>query len=295
VKRIIKIAVAVVLCFGMLFMTGCGVQTEPDVVKLHIGAGPFEDPNFKGCVPAGQKDNSPTNDKYVAYPTSGRDYDAGTTKKSDSGPITVVSQDNTEMSIPIRITWDFNTDCKILEEFYKDYNRYGANLNDDGSQTEGWSNVLDKILGNSLDTTLDEIAKAYPWRALYNDATAQNEVQLALDERLQDIVDEVAKGKYFLDIKVATMKKPVPTNKDLVDAIAAEQAAVATAQSAEAKAKAQEAQANAEAATAAAEAKKQEAVIAGFGSYANFAQYTAIMQGLNPFQPTYIVGGTTGK
>ena len=172
------------------------------------------------------------------------------------------------------------------------YNRYGANLDEDGKPTEGWNLVLDKILGNSLDTTLDEVAKAYPWRALYNDAAAQNALQAAVSENLQGVVDDVAKGEFFTNIKVATMKKPVPTNGDLKDAIAAEQAAVATAQSAEAKAKAEEAQAKAEVAVAEAKAKKQAAEIAGYGSFENYALAQAILANLNPFQPTYIVSGT---
>lgn len=289
-----KIAVAITVV-PLMLVTACGVSTPPDETKLQIGAGPFEDPKIKGCIEPGTKKNSPTNDEYISYPVSGRDYDAGTTEGGDSGPITVVSSDNTEMSIPVRITWDFASDCESLEKFYKLYNRYGAELNDEGQMTEGFKKVLDKVLNNSLDTTLDEISKQYKWRELYNDAAAQNELQAALDENLQAVVDEVAKGEFFTNINVATLKKPLPTNADLVSAIAAEQAAVATAQSAEAKAKATKAQAEAETATAVAEAAKQKAVIEGFGGFENYAQIEAILKGLNPFQPTYIVSGTTGK
>lgn len=280
------------LAITALFLTGCGVSTQPDVTKLQVGAGPFEDPKFKGCLPPSTKKNTPTNDDYIAYPTSGRDYDAGTTEGGDSGPMTVVSKDNTEMAIPIRITWDFNADCETLEKFYSLYNRYGASLNDEGQATAGFSTVLDKVLGNSLDTTLDEIAKNYNWRDLYNNPTAQNELQAQLDATLQSVVDEVAKGEFFTNVNVATMKKPVPTNKELVAAIAAEQSAVATAQSAEAKAEATKAQAEAETFTAKAEAAKQAAVIEGFGSFENYAKYEAIVNGLNPYQPTYLVSGT---
>lgn len=288
-----KMIVALMTVLAIVFTAGCGVSTQPDEVKLQIGAGPIEAPKIKGCVQPGEKRTSPTNDKYISYPVSGRDYDAGTTEGGDSGPITVVSSDNTEMSIPVRITWDFASDCKSLEAFYKLYNRYGASLDDKGQATAGFSKVLDKVLNNSLDTTLDEIAKNYKWRELYNDAAAQNELQAALDENLQAVVDEVAKGEFFTNINVATLKKPLPTNTDLVNAIAAEQAAVATAQSAEAKARATEAQAEAETATAKAEALKQKAIIEGYGSFENYAQIEAILAGLNPFQPTYVVSGTT--
>lgn len=287
-----KKILAIGLLLPVMLLAACGVSTQPNETKLQVGSGPFEDPKFKGCIEPGTKDNSPTNDEYISYPTSGRDYDAGTTKSADSGPITVVSKDNTEMAIPLRITWDFNTDCKALEEFYGLYERYGAHLDEDGNTTEGWNTVLDKVLFNSLDTTADEIAKNYPWRELYNDAAAQNALQAALSENLQGVVNDVAKGEFFINIRVATMQKPKPTNPDLVDAIAAEQAAVAAAQSAEAKAKATKAQAEAETATAKAEAAKQAAIIKGFGSFDNYARYTAIQQGLNPYQPTYLVNST---
>lgn len=287
-----KKIVAAVCIVPLMALTACGVSTQPDETKLQIGAGPFEDPKIKGCVQPGEKRTSPTNDKYISYPVSGRDFDAGTTEGGDSGPITVISKDNTEMAIPVRITWDFAADCKSLEAFYKLYNRYGASLNDEGQATAGFKQVLAKVLGNSLDTTLDEIAKNYSWRELYNDAQAQNALQAALDENLQAVVDEVAKGAFFTNINVATLKKPVPTNSDLRDAIAAEQSAVATAQSAEAKARATKAQAEAETATAKAEAAKQQAIIEGYGGFDNYARAEAIRNGLNPYQPTYIVSGT---
>jgi regulator of protease activity HflC (stomatin/prohibitin superfamily) len=287
-----KKIVATLAVVPLMFVTACGVSTPPDQTKLQIGAGPFEDPKIKGCVAPSEKRTSPTNDQYVAYPVSGRDFDAGTTEGGDSGPITVISKDNTEMAIPVRITWDFESDCKTLEAFYKLYNRYGANLNDEGQMTDGFKSVLAKVLGNSLDTTLDEIAKNYTWRELYNDAAAQNALQASLDENLQEVVDEVAKGEFFTNINVATLKKPIPTNQELKDAIAAEQAAVATAQSAEAKARATKAQAEAETATAQAEAEKQKAIIEGYGGFDNYKCIYLADKNLNCDQPTYIVSGT---
>lgn len=282
----------IVMAVVLMSMTACGVSTQPDVIKLQIGAGPFEDPKIKGCVQPGTKDNSPTNDKYIAYPTSGRDFDAGVTDGGDSGPITVVSKDNTEMSIPVRLTWDFASDCEDIKKFYNLYNRYGANLDDDGQTTDGWNKVLQKVMGATLDTTLDEVAKNYNWRDLYNSATAQNDLQATLNENIQAAVNESAKGEFFINIKVATIKKPVPTNQNLVNAIAEEQAAVATAQSAEAKARATKAQAEAETQTAIAEAAKQKAIIDGYGSFENYNRAKAVEQGLNPYQPTYKVSGT---
>lgn len=270
-----------------LFSADFSVTTQPDETKLQIGAGPFEDPKMKDCIPASTKKNTITNDRYVNYPTSGRDYDAGTTNGADSGPITVLSKDNAEMSVPVRVTWDFNTDCEALKEFYGLYNRYGASLDDDGKTTPGWTTVLDKVFLNTLDTTLDEVAKGFTWRELYNDASAQNALQAALDESLQQNVNQAAKGEFFVNIDVPTLKKPTPTNDELAAAIEAEQAAVAGAQSAEAKARAQKLQAEAEVAVSRAEAAKRRAEIDGFGGFENYAKFKAVENGINPWQPSY--------
>jgi len=283
------IAMAAVL---LMALTACGVSTPPDATKVQVGAGPFEDAKFKGCVPPSTKKNSPTNDQYFAYPVSERDFDATGQDGSDSQPITVLSKDNAEMSIPITFRFNMVSDCDTLQKFHKAYgNRYAAYLNDEGKSTEGWMTMLRKLVRDPADATLDEIAKKYTWRQMLNDPNAQNEIQAAIVDNIQKIVSDNAKGEYFENF-VVLMKKPYPTDEGLRSAVSAEQQAVATAQSAEAEAKAKKTQAEAEVAVAEAEAKKKRAEIDGYGGYGNYSKSQAIEKGLNPFQPTYIVGGT---
>ncbi len=290
--RMRKIAMAIGSIAVIGSMTACGVTTQESTVKIQVGAGPFDDPKVKKCIDSGVKDNSPTNDDYYDYPASERDLDATGQEGADQQPITVVSKDNAEMAIPITLRFNMITDCETLGKFFKAYGqRYNAYLDEDGTATSGWNTMLRKLMYDPMDTTLDEIAKKYNWRDLYNNAAAQNELVTTLKESIGEIVNENAKGEYFENY-VVLMKKPVPTNPELVSAIASEQAAVASAASAEAEAKAKEAQARAEAATARAEALKQQAIITGYGSFENYALAQAIEAGLNPFQPTYLVPGT---
>lgn len=288
-KRFISIFLALTT---LMFVTACGVSTTTSTTKVHVGGGPFEDAQFKGCIAPSTNNNSPTNDDYYAYPVSDRDFDATGQKGADAKPITVISSDNAELAIPITIRFNMVSDCKTLQQFHKSYGeRYGAYLKDDGTSSEGWLTMLRKLMYDPLDTTLDEIAKKYKWRELYNNAAAQNELQSTLKKEISDIVDANARGHYFENYTVL-MKKPYPTNKNLKDAVAEEQAAVAGAASAEAKARAQKAQAEAETALARANAEKQRAEIAGFGGFDNYAKFKAVENGLNPYQPTYKVSET---
>ena len=276
----------------ILFLTACGVSTPPDSTKVQVGGGMFEDAKFKGCIPPSTKKNSPTNDDYYAYPANERDLDATGQDGSDFKAITVLSKDNAEMSIPITFRFNMVGDCETLQDFHRAYgSRYAAYLNDDGTSSEGWMLMLRKLVYDPADATLDEIAKKYTWREMLNNAEAQNEIQASIVENIDEIVASNAKGTYFENF-VVLMKKPVPTDESLRQAVASEQQAVATAQSAEAEARAKKAQAEAEIAVAKAEAKKKQAEIEGFGGYENYSKSQAIENGLNPYQPTYIVPGT---
>lgn len=288
----IKKILATAMLVPVMFVSACGVSTQESVTKLQVGAGPWEDPKVKGCVSPGEKRTSPTNDDYYAFPVSDRDLDATGQKGADFKAITAVSKDNAEMYIPVIIRFNQITDCETLGKFFKAFGqRYGAYVESDGKATEGWNLMLRKLMYDPTDALMDDLAKNYVWRDLYNNAAAQQELQTTLSEQIEKIVESNARGKYFDNFTVL-VKKPTPTNPELTEAIAAEQAAVATAQSAEAKARATKAQAEAETATAKAEAAKQQAVIRGYGSFENFAQVQAIENGLNPFQPTYLVNGT---
>jgi len=104
-------------------------------------------------------------------------------------------------------------------------------------------------------------------------------------------MEQTAKDEYFEGISVL-VGKPSPVNADLAAAVASEQTNVAKAKSAEAQANADAAKARAEVAVSKADAAKREAEVAGYGGIEGFLKYTALKEGLNPWQPTYVVSGT---
>lgn len=294
-SRVIAAAVAgVAILIAAIFMIGGGVSTTTNETKVQVGGGPFEGAKIKDCVPPGTTKNLPQGlDNFFGYPTgSDRDYDATGQKNSDNKPVTVLSRDNAEMYIPVTVRFNLVSDCETLKRFHKQIGeRYTAYLDGDGAVQQGWYDVLRKFMYDPIDVTLDEIAKKYTWRELLNDAEAQNELESTLKKQISTIVDNNARGHFFENYTVL-VKKPKPVSRELVAAVAQEQAAVASAASAEAKAKAQKTQADAETLLANANAKKQAAEIRGFGGFENYAKTKAIEKGLNPFQPTYKVSDT---
>jgi len=283
---------ATVLILPLMFVTACGVSAEESVKKVHVGAGPFEDPKFKDCIDPGTKSNAPTNDNYFAYPVSDRDYDATGQEGSDSAAFTVVSKDNVPMSVPVTIRFNMIADCDTLKDFHKAHgSRYSAYLADDGTSTKGWLTMLRKLMADPADSQLDEIAKKYNWLDLYNNAEVQNELQQTLADNISDIVSTQAKGEYF-DNYIVLVKKPSPTDDALLSTITTAQKDLAAATAKIRQAEADEATAKAQIEVSKAEAAKQKAIIDGYGGYENYAKSQAIEKGLNPFQPTYIVPGT---
>lgn len=287
-----KKTLALLLLLPLVALAACGVAAPPSETFVHVGAGPIESPHFKDCVPAGTRNNAPTNDDYYGYPVSEREIDATGQAGSDQEPPTVVSKDNATLAVPITIRFQMISDCVTLQKFFKAYGqRYGAYLDDKGQATEGWNLMLRKLMYDPTDVALAEIAKKYTWRELYNSAQAQADLQNTLKADIGDIVDNAAGGRYF-DHFIVLMKKPYPVDKSLAKAIAREQAAVAGAESAKAKAEAQKATAEAQTATAKAEAARQEAEIKGYGGFENYNKAKAVDKGLNPYQPTYVVNGS---
>lgn len=135
------------------------------------------------------------------------------------------------------------------------------------------------------------------WRAVWNDPATKVEISKELDDALSaydSLLVETAGGQYFTGISVL-IGKPEPVNKDLAEAAASEQTKVAEAQAAEAQAEADVAKAEAQTAVAQAEAEKKRAEIDGFGGIEAYLKWTAVQEGLNPWQPTYVYPGAPAK
>jgi hypothetical protein len=291
---VVGIVAVIVMIVGLFSFSGYSVPS--DMVAVHVGAGPLEASKIKGdCIPSSSRGFF-TNDDYELFPTSEREWDATGQKGSDSGRFRSVTKDSVEMYIPVTVRFTLITDCDKLKEFYTRYaRRYGVDFKADGSYNDQWITLLRKLVADPSDATLDRIIQDYNWRAVWNDPQTKVEVEQRYNEVLQSdssLLVQTAKGSFFDGISVL-VGKPEPVNAELAVAVASEQTKVAQAQAAEAQAKADKAKAEAETAVARAEAAKQQAVIDGFGGIEGFLRYQAVQSGLNPWQPTYVVNGTT--
>lgn len=294
-----KIAALVALGLGAVIVTsGCtSVSTEPDQVALHYEGGSFSSKKYNSFVGPSNKDWFGPGDKTYVYPLGQRSYDATGADGSEHAPFTSSSKDSVELATPMSVTFQLKTDEKTLRTFHEQIGiKYKAYADDgSGDVSKGWINMLNFYMGQSLDTTVDRVLAGYDWRQSYNDPAIrvkiQEEVQNALPELVNAKMNAADTGGYFENYAVQ-VQRPVPTNEELKNNIAAAQNQVAQAEAAKAKADADLATANAQIAVQKAEATKKAAEIAGYGSVAEYNKAQAIEKGINPYQPTYIVSGT---
>lgn len=291
-----KLSLLIALVVGFSLLTSCGYKTPPDLVALRIGAGPTESAKIKGCVDSStRKWFWQTNDRYVKFPTSEREWDATGQRESDSKAFRSITKDNVVMKIPVTIRFTLKTECEELKQFYSKFaRRYDAHFTSSDDYTDGWVTLLRKLVADPADFALDRIVQEYNWRDVWKNPATKVELEKRLTEAINSpnsLLVQTANGTAYFENLSVIIGSPDPTNKDLKDAVAREQAAVSDAQSKEAEANARAAQARAEKEVALAEAAKKRAEILGYPSVNAYLMAKCIEQGCNPFQPTYLYGG----
>jgi regulator of protease activity HflC (stomatin/prohibitin superfamily) len=292
------------LATGALTLAACSMpNTTSTETAVHFGGGPIEAHTAKGCVKPSTREINSVGDKYYYYPMSQSTYDFTGKQDSDAKPITVVSSDNQTLSVPGSISFDLNTNCKVLTEFHNAFgDRYHAYLDDDGegnlTYSDGWRRMMGLYIGRAADSTLDRVAKKYTWRDLYSNPQIKDEMNQEVNKTIATLVGQQMRGDdEFFENFSALIQQPQP-GTDLVKAVqdeetgraqaaAAEAKAVADANAAKAAADAQVAQKQAEVYVAQKEAERQAAEIAPYGSAQAYNDAKAIEKGLNPYQPTY--------
>lgn len=282
------------LVVGGLALSACGYNVPSDMVAVHIQHGPFQARKVVDCKPASSR-GWWSNDDYALFPTSEREWDATGQKGSDSGPFTSVTRDNVIMRIPITVRFTLKTDCTDLKDFYTKFaRRFGVEFQDDGTYNGAWITVLRKLVKDPSDTALDRIVQEYNWRDVWNNPQTKAAIEQRLNDTVQTYLKQTAHAEYFDNVTVL-LGNAKPQNPELATAVASEQTKVAQAQSDQAQADADRAKALAQVAVAQAEAKKKQAEIDGYGGVEAYERLQAIQQGLNPFQPTYVVPNGAAK
>lgn len=302
-----KTAILSIAAVGML-ATGCATASNPaDLKSVHYSGGSLSAKKFINCLDPSKRSGYDPGDGYYAYPVRQISYVADKGDDAERGRIKVVSQDNAELYVPVQLTFQLDTECDTLRKFHEEIGaRYTAYVEGDGKTSadmpDGWDTLLNTVIGKPLDQVLDRVAQKYPWRSVWNNPQVKAEMEKEVKDNIEALVNQQAGGDFFTDFTVL-ISKPDPVDQNLVSAIAAEQAGVAQANADKAKAEADavtaKAKAEADIATAKAQtvlaeqqAKVKRAEIAGYGGIDNYLRHEAIAGGQNPFQPTYIWGGT---
>lgn len=276
----------------LLSLTACGYQTTAaDQIGLHYDGGPFtSNHKFLGLLQPNTRKFYGPGDKVYFYPIGQRSFDATGSNGSERSAITSVSKDSVEMSTKVSITFSLKTSPDDLKAFHEKVGlKYRAYMDGD-KISDGWKDVLNFYIGQSLETTLDRLEAQYNWRDLYNKPEIRVALQAEIDKELPDLVKQKIQGDYFDNFE-AQVQKPDVTNDSLKQAIADAQNNVAQAQAQEAQAQAQLATAKAQLALQQVQARQKAAEIAGYGGIDGYLKWYCIDKGCNPYQPTY--GGST--
>ncbi|ASR87087.1 lipoprotein [Mycobacterium phage Krypton555] len=307
-KRIAAFAVA---ALAVLPIVACSTSVPAGVTAVKVEDYAFipTDPTVEGCIKPETNEYNPIGGfKAYMYPARQISYDALDAQDAEAPATVVVSNASApaELKVPVTVTFDLTQDCEQLKNFHRDFGtKYQGWLNDDGSVSQGWKDLLNYVVGQPLQNTLVSIAQKYEWRKIWNDEAVRVEFQNALRERLPKASSERTNGvDYFTNFQVTVMK-PDPVDANLKSAIVAEQNSIAQARAAEAKgvADANAAKAKAEADIAAAEAQtrvaeqealKRAAEIRGYPSAEDYLKAIAIEKGITPW-PSPVIAGAPAR
>lgn len=279
-----------------VFLTGCSsASTGSDLKAVHYSGGAFSAKKYQDCLDPSTRTGFHPGDKYYAYPARQISYDATGGDAAERGRFISVSSDNAELYIPVTVTFNLVSDCDTLRAFHEAIGtRFSAWFDPDGRSSDygqEWVDLLNFVIGKPLDQTLDRIVQRYPWREVWNDPDVKTILENEVTSNIETLVNRQAGGDFFENFNVLVLK-PDPVDENLVAAIADEQAGVAKAHAAEEKAKADEIAAEAQEKLAVAQAKIKAAEISGYGDIEAYLKAQCIQAGCNPFQPTYLVGGS---
>lgn len=276
-----------------LGMTGCATSIPAGQVGLVVDGYIMipTDPKIKGCINPETSQVEMTNDVY-RYPARQISWDATGAEGSERPPYRVVSSKDApaEVDVPVVVTFDLTTDCDMLSEFHREFGtKYNGWLEDDGTTSQGWVDLLNYVVGQPLEQTILPIAQQYTWQKIWNDEEARTAFQQALLAQLPKASKARTNGKEFFTNFQVTVLKPDPVDDGLKEAIVNEQQGIAEANARKAAAEAAIAAAEAQTRQADQEALKKQSEISGYPSVEAYLRAQAVEKGLNPWQPTYVV------
>jgi hypothetical protein len=226
-----------------LVAAGCStINTAPDQAGLHYKAGAVSSTKFADCVTSSNRNWYGPGDKTYTYPAGQRTFDFTGSPGSESGPLTVVSQDNQELQVQGGLTFQLDTSCDkitingkdypggILQAFHENIGiKYAAYMDDNDKTSDGWDEMLRFYIGQPLKKAMNQAAQKYGWLAIYNDPATRVKWETEVKTLLPAAVKATTGGADYFKNFSLTLQKPEPDPK-LVSALAAAQVAITNKQ-----------------------------------------------------------------
>ena len=294
---------ALVVLFGASSCIGPRPEQQTIALQFEGGAIIPTAQKFIRCVPGGQRGDWDSGGHTYTYPGDQRVVDFTEGRGNDRDPIHVLSKDGVELAVPGQLQYYLNTECGEQEkspivQFHLNLGRrYDASFDDGPNKVPGgWREIQRLYIETPLETAMDRAAQNYVWR----DLVFNPQIKAKWEKDVFDALPGLIQRTTPTEIEFYNRLQPligVPTlvgeaGKQAQQAIVDGQRRVAEAQAREAEARANKLAADAQIAVerAKAEAKRQE--IAGYGGVENYNKHECIENGCNPYQPTYVIGGT---
>lgn len=203
-------------------IAGCGASPQPDEYAVRYDSPPFSGTSFKKCVNPGAFDmGAPwSGAEYFTYPAGQRTYTfTGDGSKSDAPAFTANTKDGVEMTVSGQVSFRVADSCDNLRSFHENIGRFNKAYED-----EGWANLLNKYLGQSIHRAMSDATQSRDWKSLYSDPAQKAVWENDVKERLPQYVTQAMGGAYLVEFSPTIQKPAIP--QKLQDALQASQEAV---------------------------------------------------------------------
>lgn len=307
-----KIVVAVIGLL-MLFTTACSGDgyTDPSMTTLRYEKGASQGGKFVECIEPGRK--IVTNDTLYPYPNTQREavwdsanYEKGN-KSADYPDLELVDKNGVTVFTKMKVSFFLNTDCKpvkvgdktydggTLQAFHELIGRTrGAYFNEDGGYNDGWLWAMDNYVSSSVTDYMVKAARSTERDAesMWLDSAQSVTMQEELAKQMPALVNAGMETDLQFYDKFTVKIYSVTPDSEFLGMYKERQSAQVKSETAELNRQARVAEARANAEVAEAEAGIKQEEIKGYGGFDNWNKAKAVENGLNPYQPTYIVGGS---
>ena len=309
-KKLILIPIVALLA-ALSACSGSG-YTDQSVITLRYEKGASQGGKFVECIEPGKK--IVTNDALYPYPATQREdvwdtanYNAGS-NSADHEDLRLTDKNGNTVFVKMKVSFFLNTDCSpktingkqykggTLQAFHELIGKTRhAYFNEGGGYGDGWLWAMDNYISSSVVDYMTKATRTQTADDMWLKSTVNTEFTEGLAEALPDLVNAGMETdlQFYKDFTIKIYS--ITPDDSYLNLYKERQNAKIKAETAEANKQARITEAQADAAVAEEKAKVRAAEAKGYGGMENMLKDKAIDNGLNPWQPTYIVGGSSAR